>query len=135
MQKKMIIIRITLWWGIIADLFETVRMSVPQIFISTAGINITANESFRFALLYGAPVMLGWTLLLFWADRKPIERKGIFLCLIPVIIGYFIVEIIGIRIGVLNLQNTSPTFILQVILLSLSIISYIFAKNIEKENK
>jgi hypothetical protein len=135
MQKKMIIIRITLWWGIIADLFETVRMSVPQIFISTAGINVTANESFRFALLYGAPVMLGWTLLLFWADRKPIERKGIFLCLIPVIIGYFIVEIIGIRIGVLNLQNTIPTFILQVILLSLSIISYIFAKNIEKENK
>ena len=132
MQNKKFIIRITLWWGIIADLFETIRMIVPQMFISTAGINTTANDSFQFALLYGAPVMLGWTLLLFWADRKPIERKGIFLCLIPVIIGYFVVEIVGIKINILVLQNTIPTFILQTILLSLSIVSYFIAQTIKE---
>lgn len=135
MLNKKIIIRITLWWGIIADFIETIRMIMPQLFISTTGINTINNDSFRFALLYGAPVMFGWTILLFWADRKPIERKGIFICLVPVILGYFIVEIIGIKMGVLNLKNTIPTFILQAILLLLSLKSYIIANKIGKEEE
>lgn len=130
-----IIIKITLWWGIFADLIETIRMAVPQIFIATTGAHITINDSFRFSLLYGAPVMLGWTILLFWADQKPIERKGIFLCLIPVIIGYFIVEAIGIQSGILDLKNIIPTFILQTILLTLTIISYLTAKRILSDSK
>lgn len=128
MLSKMLIIRITLWWGIIADAFETVRMVLPRVFIATTGINATTTDSFRFALLYGAPVMFGWTIVLFWADRKPIERKGIFICLIPVIIGYIIIELIGIKMGVLNVQNTIPTFFLQAILLGLSIISFLIAR-------
>lgn len=135
MLNKKLIIRITLWFGILADFFETIRMIMPQIFISTVGVNTSVNDGFRFALLYGAPVMLGWTILLFWADRKPIERKGVLLCLVPVIIGYFIVEIIGIQLGVLNLQKTIPSFILQTILLTLSIISFFIAKRIEKDEK
>lgn len=131
LNKK--IIRITLWWGIIADLIETIRMVIPSLFIATTGINASYNDSFRFALLYGAPVMLGWTVLLFWADRKPIERKGIFICLVPVVIGYIIVEIVGIQIGVLSLQNTLLTLILQTILLVMAIISFFVARVNEKE--
>ncbi len=134
MLNNRIIIRITLWWGIIADLIETIRMVIPSLFITTTGLNATYNNSFRFALLYGAPVMLGWTLLLFWAARKPIERKGIFVCLVPVIIGYFVVEMVGIRMGVLTLKNTLPTFILQTFLLIMSIISFYVARESEKKD-
>lgn len=133
-KNKRIIIRLTLWWGIIADLMETIRMVFPELFISTTGAQITINPDFRFALLYGSPVMLGWTILLFWADRDPIKRKGIFLCLIPVIIGYVLVEIIGIQLGVLNLKETIPTFIMQTVLFILTIISFVFAKQLEQEN-
>ena len=128
MNKKMLIIKITLWWGLIADLFETIRMIIPQLFIRTTGASASLNNGFKFALFYGAPVMLGWTMLLFWTGRKPIERRGVFLCLIPVILSYFIVEITGININVLSLYQTIPTFILQSILFSLTIISYIFAR-------
>ena len=133
-MNKKIIIRITLWWGIIADIIEAIRMALPQIFISTTGINATINISFRYALLYGVPVMLGWSILLFWTDRKPIERRGIFICLIPVIIGYIIIEIIGIKIGLLNIQNTITTFILQTIFLILTIISFIKAVRITQRS-
>ncbi|MBN1264627.1 MAG: hypothetical protein JXA25_03990 [Anaerolineales bacterium] len=126
------IIRFTLWWGIIADLLETIRMAVPVFFIKTAGLQANVDKDFRFALLYGAPVMLGWTLILFWADKKPIERKGVFLCLIPVILTYSIVEMIGIKMGILGFQQAVVTFILQGILLLLSIVSYFLARNIEK---
>ena len=133
MVNRKLLIRITLWWAIIADLFETIRMIIPKIFLATTGINVQVTDDFRFALLYGAPVMLGWTIILFWADRKPIERSGIFICLIPVIIGYFIVEIIGIQIGILGLNKTFPSFILQSILLGLSITSFYFARKIRNK--
>jgi len=133
MVNRKLLIRITLWWAIIADLFETIRMIVPKIFLATTGINVQVTDDFRFALLYGAPVMLGWTIILFWADRKPIKRSGIFICLIPVIIGYFIVEIIGIQIGILGLNKTFPSFILQSILLGLSITSFYFARKVRNK--
>jgi len=133
MNKKMTIIKITLWWGIVADLFETIRMLSPQLFLKTTGVIATVDNSFRFALLYGAPVMLGWTILLFWTSIKPIERRGVFLCLIPVIVAYCIIEIIGINTGILILNQTILTFIFQTILLSLTIISYLFAKKLAEE--
>ena len=132
-MKKMTVIRITLWWGMIADLLETIRLIVPQVFIKTVGLNTGVSNELRFALLYGAPVMLGWTLILFWANKKPIERKGVFLCLIPVILSYFIVEITGLNMGVINIPQTIPTFFLQGILLILAVVSYLFAKEIAKE--
>ena len=89
MKKKLLIIQITLWWGILADLFETIRLMLPHLFINTTSADLSLNEGTRFALLYGAPVMLGWTILLFWASRKPIERRGVLLCLMPVILAYF----------------------------------------------
>jgi len=135
MNNKIVFIKITLWWGIIADLFETIRMIYPQLFIYTTGANVKIDNSFRFALLYAAPVMLGWTLLLFWTTIKPIERRGVLICLIPVILFYYIVEIIGINAGVLSCVKTIPTFILQAILLSLTIVSYFFTKKIAKKKK
>ena len=132
-MKKMTFIRITLWWGMIADLLETIRLIVPQVFIKTVGLNAWVSNELRFALLYGAPVMLGWTLILFWVNKKPLERKGVFLCLIPVILSYVIVEITGLNMGVINIQQTIPTFFLQGILLILAVVSYFFAKEIAKE--
>ncbi|BDU49476.1 hypothetical protein [Haliovirga abyssi] len=133
MNKKLLIIKITLWWGIVADLFETIRMIFPQLFIKTTGATLSLNDGIRFTLLYGAPVMLGWIIILFWASRKPIDRRGVFLCLMPVIISYFIVEIMSVNLGRLSLNQTIPTFILQSVLLSLTIISYIFAREMSKK--
>lgn len=132
MNKKLLIIKITLWWGIVADLFETIRLILPQFFIKTSSATLSLNDDLKFALLYGAPVMLGWTIILFWASQKPIDRRGVFLCLMPVIISYFIVEIIGINLEILSLNQTIPTFIFQSILLILTIVSYIFARDMSK---
>lgn len=132
MNKKLLIIKITLWWGIVADLFETIRLILPQFFIKTSSATLSLNDDLKFALLYGAPVMLGWTIILFWASQKPIDRRGVFLCLMPVIISYFIVEIIGIKLEILSLNQNIPTFIFQSILLILTIVSYIFARDMSK---
>lgn len=58
MKRKILWLRITFWWGIIADAFEVVRMTFPRLFLATTGSILPPETGFRFGLLYGAPVML-----------------------------------------------------------------------------
>lgn len=106
-------------------------MAVPRIFRAMNGIEQEVTARASFMLLYGMPVMLGWAIILLWADRKPLERYGVFLCLIPVLLAYVGVEIYGIARGHLSLGGTLPTFAMQAVLISLSTVSYIWAKNIK----
>jgi len=131
-KRKILWLRITFWWGIIADVFEVVRMTFPRLFLATTGSILPPDTGFRFGLLYGAPVMLGWTLLLLWADRKPLERKGVLLCLIPVVIAYILVGVVGIRIGAVALAAMVPTFVLQMALVTLCLFSYLRARTAEQ---
>lgn len=124
MKNKVLWLRVTFWWGIVADAIETIRMTVPKLFLASTGINLAPDVGFRFGLLYGAPVMLGWTLLLFWADRRPLERKGVLLCLMPVVVAYMVVEIIGISMGLVTFAKMLPAFFLQTALVGLCIFSY-----------
>lgn len=128
MKKKVILLRFTLWWGIIADAIEAFRMASMELFVSSSKINIEPDIGLKFGLLYGMPVMMGWSFILFWADRKPLERRGVLLCLIPVILGYFIVQAFAIQNGLFSLLQMIPTFILQGLLLILSAISYVITK-------
>jgi len=36
-----------------------------------------ATNEFRFAMGWAAIFMIAWTILLFWASFKPVERKGV----------------------------------------------------------
>ncbi len=104
-------------------------MCVPKLMLTTSGtVGLMPNAEFQFGLLYGAPVMLGWTILLFWADRKPLERKGILLCLIPVISAYILVEIFAILSGFIPIKKVIPIFIIQMIFISLCAVSYLHAQ-------
>ncbi len=124
MDRRILLLRVTFWWGVIADAVETIRMLLPDVFKSSMSLNLPVDGGLRFGLLYGMPVMLGWTLLLFWAGRKPLERRDILLCLIPVIVAYVGVEVFAASRGWVSLQTLVPTFVLQAILLSLSAVSY-----------
>lgn len=131
MKRKIILLRITFWFGIIADAIETIRMTFPKLFVSTTGIELTPDIGLRFGLLYGMPVMLGWTILLLWADRKPLERRGILLCLLPVVIAAVGVEIFAISKGFVSVRQMIPAFVSQSVLIGFSIVSYSITRKVE----
>ena len=135
MKTKLLIIRITIIWGILADTIETVRMSFPDIFITSGQFNIKPDAAFSFGLINAAPLMLGWTLVLVWTLLKPVERIGVVLCLIPVVMYSIVVNVIGLNTGVAQLKSIIPVLILQSILLVLCILSYIFGIQLIKEKK
>lgn len=77
----------------------------------------------------GASLMMGWTVLLLWADRKPLERKGILgITIIPVILGMFFNEIAGVQSQFISAGTMAPIWILQIVLVLLFGFSYLNAK-------
>ena len=83
------------------------------------------GADYRYAMGMGASLMLGWTALLLWADRKPLARKGVLLLTVfPVIAGLAANEAYAIATGFLALSAVLPIWALQAALSALFLVSY-----------
>ncbi len=68
----------------------------------------------RFAMGYGASLMLGWTALLLWAARRPRERRFVaLLTAVPVISGLVLTEIWAVTSGLVALTHLLPMLVMQ----------------------
>jgi len=120
MNKKLLFIRFTYWYGAILDFLVFLDMIISIIFEFSFSIPFVSTDlSYKYQTGTGAFLMLGWTILLIWADRKPIKRKDILLLTaVPVVIGIMIVNILY-----------SYFWYLSVITLILFICAYCLAKS------
>lgn len=130
----MFLIKIAYWLGVGADALWAVALFVPPLFgllTGTPGFN--PDVQVRIIMGIGGSLMTGWTFLLLWAVRKPIERRAvILLTAFPVVFGMFVLMLIGLLGGV-----TSNIWILvkTTILLIFMVNSYIMAGRMETENR
>ena len=123
MKNKIIWLRISYWVGAIADGLATLRMLFPK---------IPYGVEYRYALGLGASLMLGWTFLLVWADRKPLERKGVLLLTVfPVITGLLLAETYAVARGLITFGRMLPTGIFLLALIVLFIFSYFNARDVK----
>src|SRR5262249_18649915 len=60
--------------GAITDALALVPMLCPPVARLVWGFDVPSGP-YRFAMGYGASLMLGWTLLLLWARARPLERR------------------------------------------------------------
>ena len=75
--------------------------------------------------------MIAWTVLLLWADRKPIERKGVLPITLLVVLGEVTVQVWGIVVGFVPFSALLLSFVMQAILLVLFLFSYLNVRNLE----
>jgi len=121
-NKKILMLRISYWVGAVADSLAFYRMLFPK---------YSYNVEYRYALGLGASLMLGWTFLLIWADRSPVERKGILLLsAFPVVTGLLLAEIYAVQSGILTFTQMMPTGAFLIGLIMLFCLSYYYAKDI-----
>lgn len=123
MNNRLILLRIAYGWGIIADAVSAVLMLFPNLFVRVMNIRLDADTNLGFGLMYGAPLMIGWTILLLWANQKPVERKAILLLTLPVVAGNVIIEIYAIGMGWVTILQMLPMLISQVGVSTLFVIS------------
>lgn len=102
MGKAIRWLRVSYWVGAIVDALAFLEMLFPgalQTALGETGSEVTME--LRLAQAFGAPLMIGWTVLLLWADRKPIERRGVLVITVfPVVVGLIIRGIVGAVTGV-----------------------------------
>ena len=120
--------------GIITDALALVPMLYPPMAKFMWGFD-KFSDNYFFAMGYGASLMAGWTLVLIWAYKKPLERRGIAFLTIIVIIGLIATEIFAVANGNININKMISTWILQIVLLGLFSFSYVITHKFSKKQQ
>jgi hypothetical protein len=91
------------------------------------------ESEFRYPMGLGAALMFGWTILMLWGNKKPLERKGILLITIfPVITGLVATGIWAAASGFFPAGRIMPSSILGLALIILFGFSYLKARSASK---
>ena len=115
-------LRISYWAGAIADFIMVILFLIPE---------RMGEVEYRYSMGLAAALMMGWTFLLIWADRKPVERKGILLLTIfPVITGLIVANLYAVGLNIFPISKTIPAGILGVSLIVLMGFSYLNARDV-----
>lgn len=129
MDKKVLWLRISYWTGAAIDALAAIQMLFPSIFaLVNKPVGFQPGADYRYAMGTGASLMLGWTALLIWADRRPVERKGVLLITVfPAIFGLVVNEARAVSAGFIEVGAAAPIWALQAALVALFIFSYLNA--------
>jgi peptidoglycan/LPS O-acetylase OafA/YrhL len=117
-QREGRLLQLAFLAGAITDAGALVPMLSPPIAALLWGLHDTSG-TYRFAMGYAASLMLGWTLLLLWAYRRPVERRAVAALTVVVLVGLVVAEVCAVHYGVLAVGRMVPTWALQAILLAL----------------
>jgi hypothetical protein len=105
------------------DALAAIGMTIPRLYGPTLRFDRRfrrTSPEFAYAMRSGAPLMAGWTLLLLWADRRPLERRGVLpITVVPVIAGLMANDAHTVRAGRLAGASVVPVRILQLALVGL----------------
>ena len=83
---------------------------------------------YRYAMGFAGSLMLEWTILLLWADRRPIERRGVLIITIVVILGLMGSSAFSLSAGFMPARSVVPVLIFQVALILVFSSSYIASR-------
>jgi hypothetical protein len=130
MNRSIVFLRLAYWAGAILDSAMLPPMLVPSIGAKMFGIaDFHPGPEYRYAMYVGASLMAGWTALLLWADRKPVERRGvILLTIIPVIAGLIAASLYAVASGLVTAGSILPILVLQVSLTAFFLGAYIHSR-------
>jgi hypothetical protein len=133
MNKKILLLRVCYWIGAVADAISAIIMLSPTLGGSMYGIaDFNPGYDYRYAMGLGASLMLGWTFLLMWADRRPVERRGVLLLTVfPVLFGLIIAGIYAVATGLIPADKMVPTWIFQGLITGLYLFSYLYTRDLK----
>jgi hypothetical protein len=127
-MKKVLIL--SYWIGIVADAAATVLLFSPTVAkfaLQQQPFEISA--AYLYVSRIAGALMLGWTVLLFWAQLKPIERADILLVTVfPVVTLLAVAAVLVAKSNQISFLSLLPMFVLYFIVYCTFIPSYLWAR-------
>ncbi|HYB21674.1 MAG TPA: hypothetical protein VEH09_12130 [Thermodesulfobacteriota bacterium] len=132
MNKRVLWLRISYWTGGLVDGFGALQMIFPNLFAMSYKLaNFYPGLDCYYASGKGASLMFGWSCLLLWADRRPVERRGVLLITIfPVLLGLAISGLFAVQSHFIAISAMVPTWIAQGLLTILFGAGYLNARDL-----
>lgn len=129
MEKRIRWLRISYWAGAVIDGLAALQLLVPNLFAALNRLpGFHPSLAYTYATGVAASLMLGWTVLLLWANRKPLECRGVLvITIVPVILGLVVTEVWAAWSGFIVLGALAPVWVLQAALIALFTFSYLYA--------
>jgi hypothetical protein len=89
------------------------------------------DGKYRYAMRFGAALMTGWTFLLLWAARRPVERRAVAPLTMVVVTGLAATEMLAVADGEMDVGKAAQSWALQTVLATLFIAGFIRARRDE----
>ena len=122
-------LRISYWVGAIADGIVAMVMFAEAILARPSPLTHYVPEiPYRYAMGLAGSLMLGWTILLIWANRKPVERRGVLLITNVVILGLMASGLFAVSAGYMPVAAVVPILVFQAALIVLFTSSYVASR-------
>ena len=100
---KLWLIKFPYWLGIAADALWAVALLFPPVFGVLTGIDdFSPAWQMQSVMAIGGILMAGWTVLLLWAVRRPIERRFVILLTALVVAALFLLALVNVLKGNTN---------------------------------
>jgi hypothetical protein len=130
-NKAIIWLKISFLIGAVTDALALIPMVISAAAKIFWGFS-NFSGIYYFAMGMGASLMLAWTILLFWAYRKPLERRYIALFTIIIVTGFVITEIVLSGHGDMQINKFIGSLAMQAILLALFGYSFFISGKTQK---
>jgi hypothetical protein len=126
MIKSTTWLRISYWVGAVADGFVAVAMFAQAILGQPSPLNHYVPETpYRYAMGLAGSLMLGWTILLLWANRDPVARRGVLVITNAVILGLIASDLFAVFAEFMPIRAALPLLVFLAVLIVLFTFSYI----------
>lgn len=136
MKKTKYIINVAYWIGIIADGFVALLLFFPAINAAILGVkSFEITPEYIYISRMAGSLMFGWTILLFWAWLKPINRISVLLITIfPVVLLLAMNNINAYINGVVHQSLFSGVAIMQLIIIIVMSTAYRLGNRIKEQH-
>ncbi len=132
--SRALLIRLAYWLGIAADALWAIALFVPSVYGALTGISdFDPDTDTRGVMVIGGTLMAAWTLLLVWALRDPIERRGvILLTAFPIVLALTTMSFVNVLDG-----DTFQIWIVVkgAVLISSMVTSYVVAGRVRQQSR
>jgi hypothetical protein len=131
MKKKVRWLRIAYWTGAVLDAVAFLQMMFPRLAAEVMGANFPITPEYEMAMRFGASLMLAWTVLLIWADRKPVERKAILPITLIIIVMNSITFLQSARLGLIPFAKLVPQLAVMAVVFVLFVFAWLYSRDLK----